>query len=199
MTYNPGQFEVVKDFVKKPPDWLILGGPADGNEAQIARSLWPDIKIIGVEPVVDNIAWQLDNDWPQGCPLLQRALSDENGGVVTLNVPEDKRAASCLENRPGISETARTVTIDFLNSKYGPITNAILWLDIEGWEYKALCGARGLFSSGEIQLVNVEILERLTEHTSQIERFFEEYKFKLAHVWNEQPGLVQDRIYVKDT
>lgn len=197
MTYNAGQFNEVIPFIEKPPDWLILGGPADGDEAQCARVLWPSIKVIGIEPIIDNIDWQFANGWPKDDPLLLSALGATLGNT-TINVPDDKRAASCLTERPGIPQSVDIVSIDFLNQVYGPFTNAILWLDIEGWEYNALQGATGLFSSGEIQLVNLEILERLTDHTSQIEGFFEEYGFHLAHVWNEQPGLVQDRVYVKD-
>lgn len=198
MTYNDAQFKIVQRFVPKKPDWLILGGPADGNEAQWAERLWPGIKIIGVEPVLENIQWQKDNGWPRkGNLLLQFALGDETGTTV-INVPEDKRAGSCLENRPGTPREVSVITIDELNNLFGPITNTILWLDIEGWEYKALMGALGLFNSGQVILANVEILERLTEHTASIEKFFWDFDFRLAHVWNEQPGLVQDRIYVKD-
>lgn len=198
MTYNDAQFKIVERFVPKRPDWLILGGPADGNEAQWAEKLWPGIRIIGVEPVLENIQWQLANDWPKDYNLLiQFALGDDNGST-TINVPENKRAGSCLSDRPGIPRDVPVITIDTLNTLFGPFKNCILWLDIEGWEYKALVGALELFSSGEVTLVNVEILERLTEHTALIEKFFSDFGFKLAHVWNEQPGLVQDRIYVKD-
>lgn len=196
MTYNEGQFRVVKDFLPKPPDWLILGGPADANEAYQAKKMYPNIRIIGVEPVIENIQFQLAHGWPTDGVLLQAGLGAASGQSI-IKIPEDKRGASCLENRPGVPHSIKIVTIDFLNRLYGPIDNAVLWLDIEGWEYKALVGASGLFSSGKVSLVNVEILERLTEHTTQIEKFFQDFGFKLAHVWNEQPGLVQDRIYVK--
>lgn len=196
MTYNPCQFKIVEQFLPKPPSWLILGGPADANEAYWAKEMYPHIHVIAVEPVQESIDFQRENGFPTDGILIKAGLSD-TVGVTTINVPEDKRGASCLSNRPGIPQTIEVMTIDHINEMFGPIRNAILWLDIEGYEYKALLGATNLFSSGEVTLVNVEILERLTEHTKSIETFFEGFGFRLAHVWNEQPGLVQDRIYVK--
>lgn len=197
MTYNEGQFQIVKDFLPKDPDWLILGGPADANEAYWAKKLYPQIKILAVEPVQESIDFQLANGFPSDGILIEAGLG-EACYKDTLHVPQDKRGASCLIDRPGKPMEIDIVSIDSLNKLYGPFKNAILWLDIEGYEYKALKGAIRLFSSGEVLLVNVEILERLRVQTGCIEKFFNDYDFKLAHVWNEQPGLVQDRIYVKE-
>ena len=194
MTYNPGQFNVIKDFVTREPEWLILGGPSDGDEAQCARNLWPKLHIIGVEPVLDCISWQFANDWPKDALLLPFALS-ETCGRTSINITEDLRSASLMPDRPGITQEVSTVTIDRLNKEYGPFQKAILWLDIEGYEYEALQGARKLFNAEAVDIVNVEILHRRPESTADIEDFFAYYNFSLVHIWNDQAEIVQDRIY----
>lgn len=195
MTYNPGQFNVIKDFVTQEPEWLILGGPSDGDEAQCAKKLWPDIKSIGVEPVLDCISWQFANNWPKDALLLPFALS-ETCGRSSINVPGDNlRTASLMSNRPGITQDVSLITIDRLSREYGPFQKSILWLDIEGYEYEALQGARELFKADAVDIVNVEILHRRPEATAAIEAFFAYHGFSLVHTWNDQAGIVQDRIY----
>lgn len=124
MTYNPGQFNVIKAHITREPEWLILGGPSDGDEAQCAKKLWPNIKIVGVEPVLDCISWQFANGWPKDALLLPFALS-ETCGRTSINVPADNlRTASLMSNRPGTPQEVSTVTIDRLSTEYGPFQNS---------------------------------------------------------------------------
>lgn len=198
MTYNSGQFNIIKDFVIQEPEWLILGGPSDGDEAQCAKKLWPNINIIGVEPILECIQWQYANGWSRNALLLPFALSNVCGRA-TINVPrEGIRAASLMPDRPGISQAVTTITIDKLDREYGPFNKSIFWLDIEGYEYEALQGASRVIASGVVDLINVEILHRRPEVADSIEEFLTDYGFSLVHTWNDQPGIVQDRIYRRD-
>lgn len=193
MTYNPGQFNEIIPFVQKEPDWLILGGPADGDEAQCAVKQWPDLKVIGIEPVESNRQWQLNNGWP-GDLLLSNALSN----IVStewMRLPEDPRAASLLDNRPGRDVKVETITLDLLNEQHGSFKEAILWMDIEGWEYQALLGGRTLFEFKGVQIVNVEEIERLPDQAQLLQLYLTSYGFELVHTWNVQPGLCCDKVY----
>lgn len=196
MTYNAGQFQNIVKHVPKVPRWLILGGPADGNEAQCAVTRWPGLKVLGIEPSEPMRIWQRANGWPKGAPLLPYALTDHCGQAVMHAPDDDPRCSSLLSERHGPLVEVPTVTIDSLNQQYGPFRRAILWLDIEGMEYEALQGARELFALGEVLLVNVEILERRQDATKRIHSLLTGRGFRLATLWNYHPGSHHDRIYV---
>lgn len=196
MTYNPGQFNVVAKHLNQEPKWLILGGPSDGNEAQCAKSLWPDINILGLEPNERAIDWQRGHKWPKGCDLLQCAIADFEGHTSIRIPPNNLRCASLMLDRAGELEEVNVTTINALSGIY-PFQDAILWLDIEGFEYEALVGASRLFDNKQVLLVNVEILQRRTEATRNIHRFLRSYNFRLRETWNVQEGFVQDRIYTR--
>lgn len=192
--YNAGQFNVIIPYVLKTPKTLILGGPADGNEAQCAVKQWPDIKVYGFEPSNAMMEWQLKNGWPDSANIYRMALSDVNGISVMRVSDRYPRGTSLMMDRPGKEVPVSTITLNEFD-KETPLRDCILWLDIEGWEYQALCGASNLFSRGDVLAVNVEIIERRTEATKQIEEFFESVNFKLAHTWNIHSGSHHDRIY----
>lgn len=198
--YRENQFEVILDYVKIKPDWLILGGPADGNEAQCAVKHWPDLMVLGCEPIGILREYQLNNGWPRlpdtDTPLLlPYALSDKTGNVV-IKVPLDNpRCASLMPDRPGTDFTVETTTIDVLESYYGPFTNCILWLDIEGYELEALRGAVNLLNSGKVLAVNVEVLDRRPEVTKEIDKLLHLFGLILVKQWNIHKGTHHDRIY----
>lgn len=199
MTYNPGQFNTIIPFVEKEPDWLILGGPADGDEAQCAVRKWPNLKVVGIEPVESNRKWQLDNGWP-GNLLLPSALSETAGETMGMHQPTDNtRTASFLHNRPGPLVAVNTITLNDLFCLYGPFKNAILWMDIEGWEYQALLGGARLLESKGVQLINLEVLHRLEEEAGLINKLLTSCGFELVHTWNVQPGLCCDKVYRRKT
>lgn len=200
MTYNPGQFTTIYPYVRQTPHYLILGGPADGNEAQCAAREWPDIRVIGLEPSLRARRWQRMNGWNDRNPLLPYALSNRNGlGIMAFpdrGLNDDIRCASMMPDRGGIRSVVATVTIDELDRAYGPFNRAILWLDIEGYELEALEGAESLFNKGGVDLVNLEILERRSEVTEKIKAFFDRHSFELVLRWNSESGPHHDRIYV---
>lgn len=197
--YNHGQFSVVYKFLSRTPKWLVLGGPASANEAQTAVKKWPKIKVIGVEPLPAAVEWQLAHEWPTANgPLLQAALADKVGEETLIINPTNELAPS-LAGWPGArgpEMVVQVMTINQLDETYGPIEDAIIWLDIEGAEYRALRGADRLFDRKQVLLVNVEITASRPQHTVDLETMFANLGFKLVHTWNIQPGLVEDRIYV---
>lgn len=165
--YNEGQFEGIVKFVEIEPDALILGGPADANEAQCFAKHWPNAKIIACEPNPEAREWQhKEGDWPQDAVLLEWGLSDglsaaelvyEAGKVRNGSM----REASVEGNRGNEAATFKwvpTTTIDELDKRFGPFQNAMLWLDIEGFELKALTGAKQMLVEGRVSILNVELL-----------------------------------------
>lgn len=197
--YNPGQFSVVYKFIHKEPKWLILGGPSTANEAQTAVKKWPNLKVIGVEPLYEAVEWQMQHGWPlRNGSLIQAALADKVGQETLILNPTNAQAPS-LAGWPGARGPeliVQVTTINRLDETHGPFEDAIIWLDIEGAEYRALRGADKLFDRKQVLLVNVEITASRPQHTVDLETMFANLGFKLVHTWNVQPGLVEDRIYV---
>lgn len=200
MIYNQDQFindALIHLHVPCRPEWLIIGGPADGNEAQCAVKQWPDIKVIGAEPNEKMVQWQKENGWPEEAPLLRKALSDRIA-TVPMHFPAGRdRCASLLPERPGELKMVRTTTIDSIDAVLGPINNAILWLDIEGSEFAALLGARGVLAANKVILVNVEAMANQEKTNKLVHELLISYGFRTAHTWNVQEGLCKDVVYVR--
>lgn len=203
MVYSPGQFEQVIPHLPREPKWLILGGPADANEAQTARTKWPDIKVIGVEPNPEARDWQLSNGWPENSFLLPYALSDKNGFTEMVyavgglrNARIDTVALELNRIKPEATFlTVPTITLDMLESAHGPFEDAILWLDIECSEYPALLGGAKLLASGRVLLLNIEEMIDSCPDTPKIQPLLNGYGYKIVHEWNVSTTC-RDRVYV---
>ena len=205
--YSPGHLATIYPFMEglPEPEWLLLGGPADANEAQTVRERWPNIKVIGVDPNPDVIAWQLLHGWPDAQPLLCFALSDKVGTEIVAHTgeglrstqmychdPDDPLSVEQVQSLPTVPST----TWDYLDRIWGPFTNAILWMDIERSELKALQGARNLLARGAILLINVEEMSSHGGPEPYIGPFLAEYGFRRVHQWNASEHC-RDRIYIR--
>jgi FkbM family methyltransferase len=200
MIYQENQLVECMSYINEsiPISWFILGGPSDGNEAQGIVKLLPKINILGCEPYKPMYQWQLDHDWPiSNGQLLGIALGNKECKMA-LNIDEDKpRCSSFMQERTSnLKEIVSVDTIDNLSLKYGPFTNIFLWLDIEGHEYEALEGAEELFACNEINIINLEILERRAEHTEKIEKFMKWYGMIEIKRWNIHTNSHHDRLYI---
>ena len=201
MTYNPGQFRNVVPFVTAPPQALILAGPADGDEAQVAKELWPNLTVVGLEPNPEAVSWQFAHGWP-GEKLIGMALSDRRG-VGKFHFHHDQKSrlrSSRLEQDFGAGSIEVNVTTldDIVPICLSGETDLMVWLDIEGHELQALRGGRNLFTSGRVRYVNVECLDRLWITNEKIDRFLTGYGLKCVHEWNVQKGFVRDKFYRRD-
>lgn len=205
--YSPDNLATVILHVPKglTPKWLLLGGPADGCEAQKARIQWPSIRIIGIEPNPEAYEWQLKNGWPSDCPLLLYALADSCGQDIELVYEPGKlRNASCdpdslkgnRGNPSAVYRKAETISLDYLDWRYGPFEDAILWLDIEGSEYKALQGAKYLIERRAFVVMNLEMQNRVPGLMEGIPALLSPYGYHAVQEWNASESC-RDRIYVR--
>lgn len=196
MTYSPGQAKELFKYICKDPEWFLLGGPADADEAQTMMKQYPKINVLAIEPSAAMCDWQMDNGF-NGRHLLHFALSDINSTSERIRIIRGcERQSTMVRDRPNVPWTAvDTITLDSLDIMYGPFDRAVLWLDIEGMEYRALIGATKLLERGAIDLMNIEFMpEERPEETRLTEELFKKYKFNLVHTWNWQ-GQQHDRIY----
>lgn len=189
-------------FLKREPRWLLLGGPADGNEAQTARELWPDVRVVGVEPNPDAVAFQLANGWPRNCPLVMAALSNVAGGheVVMVNTTGTPRHARGVIEGDDLERSWRApaTTWDAAEAAFGPFTGgAVMWLDLDGAELSALQGSVGLFRHRAVDVVNVEMQDVFRDRNEMIEGIMGWHGFRAVHEWNAS-ATCRDRVYVRE-
>ncbi len=198
--YNPGQLRNVYKYLRFEPQWLILGGPADADEAQTFVTDYPDGNVIGVEPCSEMVKWQRSHAFPGR--LLHAALSDEVG-IAALSVPHTEHRCSTIHNPMGDGrgygvEEVVTVTLDSIHEAYGPFPQSILWLDIEGMELRALKGASKLLASGDVRMVNVEIMLHDETTTGRDIRHLlnDAGYFQIDH-WDRGSGNHYDAVYLR--
>lgn len=190
MVYQPGQVSHIFSHIDFDPEWFILGGPADGDEAQVFKEKYPRTQVIGIEPNREAYDYQTKAKFPG--VLLPYALSAASGrSSFQPNTIRSGWVVGEGEGGPGqISEPEYEVdliSLDDLDSKYGPFRDAVLWLDIEGQEMSALLGAARLLSEKRIRLMNLEIIEERKGATVEIDRFtswLAECGYVYAGDWN---------------
>ncbi len=160
---------------------------------------YPDTEILAVEPSAVLCDWQLKHGFPRPDRLLAGALSDRVG-QAKITVPRlGERRSSMVRGVKGSEEQIQTTTLDALAAEYG-ITDAVLWLDIEGMEWQALQGAERLFAARGVILANIEVM--LRDHPNDamlIDMFMIRHGLRLALVWEMRHDLgIYDRLYILD-
>lgn len=184
--YAKGQLLKIADYIGPEIQWLLLGGPADADEAQTLHKIRPDIKIIGFEPNPMMYVIQSSRAFPG--ELVPAALWSSD---CSLELKVDGREKPDLQGERSSSvskyNTSRKQykvqarTLDGLSVQHGPFKNALLWIDIEGAELECLKGATGLLTNGQIRLASVEVF---AEHVQELTEFLGKFGLVEALRWN---------------
>lgn len=201
------QVSVLFDLWPESAEWFVIGGVADGLEAQAVKLQFPNVQCIGFEPQPRYVAEQRSLWFHTGYlhemalwsarQTLEFALpvnaTPKSAGVLGLDRPDLGKGR---EWQPATRTQVQADTLDNLSEQYGPFTNAVLWLDVEGAEVEALKGARRLLESGQVLLANVETFA----HTNlpEVNRLLDAGGLILERVWNigrEAGRDAQDYIY----
>ena len=193
MVYASGQVKNIFPYINFEPKWFLLGGPADGNEAQVFHEVYPDTKILGIEPNQEAFKFQTDFGFPG--TLLPNALSSTNcSGRFQPNTIRSGWIVAQGKSPPtqtdAVDHPVEIITLDTLDREFGPFSEAILWIDIEEAEFKALEGANKLLQEKRIRLLNIEIIEPNLETNHELERFIQylgEFGYKKVGEWNAGP------------
>jgi FkbM family methyltransferase len=188
--YNQDQLLEAVRHLDIVPKWLILGGPADGNEAQAAVKRWPGIKVVGFEPNPEAGAWQKEHGWPKDQPLLNFALSDRVGKVQIWMPEGHLRSASIDPVRyAGVPDKTmkevQTTTLDRSDTLLGPFEECFLWLDIEGAELEALRGAERVLKESRACMISVELLPRREAENIRLKQLLWGFDYMPFRWWTE--------------
>ena len=118
---------------------LIDCGPGvPDSEAWIAKKLWPAIEIVGFEPQPDRFDWLQQAKYPGW--LFPYAVGSQSD-VKQLKLIGAEMNCGLHWGNCGESWEVTVVTLDWLMRFRNDLSDAILWMDIEGSEYDALLGA----------------------------------------------------------
>ena len=202
-------------YLKVAPDWFIDCGPQrEKSEALIAQKVWPNIKIIGLEPCDENYN-QLKAKYPGD---LLNLAADETGGISTGFVGGRRGffKFGCEEDE-GYSVPKQvavsSITLDSLFAKK-PDGTIFIWADIEGGELRMLKGATGLLKSGRLVGLSLELCPKhpvkiwpnytgCRPSCDEIIEFLDGFGFSLfdfdPNLWGdwESKGWYDDFIFVK--
>lgn len=164
MTYHPGQVKVLFPYLHLGIEQFILGGPCDGDEAQVFHEHYPEVSITGFEPNENFYLHQKSIGFPG--ELYQQALYDSVGEMpfLVMGAPVDDpwgRGSRIHVQIPDTKQVA-TTTLDSVFHP-APSESIALWIDIERSELKALQGAKKLLESGAISVIMLEAMGETIE------------------------------------
>ena len=142
-----------------PTSAIIDAGANIGASTLYLAHLWPDSKIIALEPERENFLLLVKNTRNlKSVVCLQAALwhessnmklRDRTGGTIAFTI------ADTNEKEAETGQTVECVTIDAICSKYGIQSIGFLKLDIEGAEKSVLEHSAGWI--GRVEIVGAEL------------------------------------------
>jgi FkbM family methyltransferase len=142
-------------MVRMNPSWAIMVGVGKGKDVPVFKQIWPNIKLVGIEPLTQYI--EMNADFPG--EIVQCAVGSEPGNRKLYYAYNRDQRASFYEI-PGLPkeqyDEVNVRTLDDIEATTGPWHDAIMWLDIEGAEVEAI-GNSNVMSSGKVRWVNVEL------------------------------------------
>lgn len=195
MFYCSRQVENIFPYCKPPIEYFIIGGPADGNEAQVFKEKFKETKIIGFEPCMKSYNFQIDNKFPG--ILYNKALWHQDHEMLKLNTTNNDMRGMSLVNYPSAEngQICEAFALDSLLKGYPDINNIVLWIDIEGSEFQCLSGAKRLIDERRIKLINIEMN---SDNKDEIVKVLNSHGFKLEKEWNVRKltRTISDGIFV---
>ncbi|MFA1621231.1 FkbM family methyltransferase [Rhizobium mongolense] len=134
-------------------------GVGPKSEYDTIKSKFKNISFYGTEPNPDFFE-MLRDKFPG--KLLDYAISEEGGrSLVEFHLhPENIMASGIIpydDARDAPRKSVKSITLDEFDSECGRQDGVLIWMDIEGYELKALKSGAALLSSGRVQLLNLEV------------------------------------------
>lgn len=137
--------------------------------------------------------------------VLPMAVS-ESGETVKYVVHEQNVMASGLipydNARDGQEILVPSITLDNFDKRFEAADGILLWMDIEGYELKALQSGMELLRSGRVKLINLEVRPRWNGKSGgctelEIDEFLAGFGYSKIFVYNHYPqSRHHDAIYL---
>lgn len=204
---TPSWYEyIIFKFLTKEFKAFIDIGVGPKTEYLVIKKKFPKVPLFGVEANPDT--YNLIKDVFPG-KVFNRAIS-ESGEPVDFYIHKENTMASGLipydNTKDNIQKiTVPSQTLDGFFQEIGEPDGCLMWMDIEGYELKALRSAPRMLVSGKIKWLNIEVRNRWNNKSnacteSEIDRFLEIYGYKKIFSYNHYPSSRHhDSIYVHKT
>ncbi|ULQ56252.1 FkbM family methyltransferase [Flavihumibacter rivuli] len=165
--------ELKKSFVPYLPanPSILEAGACDGNDTQELARLWPKGKVYSFEPVPEMYKKAAErNRQEKNVKLYPFALNDSTG-KVTINISSGRSNASSsilkpkghLDVHPDVlfseSIDVPSFTIDDWACNEGVTHIDLMWLDMQGAEYKVLKAAPRILQTVKLIYSEVSLIE----------------------------------------
>jgi FkbM family methyltransferase len=140
------------------PKTVIDVGAYEGNWSRMARGIWPDSRILLVEPNIAKQAHLTGVARDINASVFCELLGAEDNVVVPYNVMES--GSSVLSERSPLERVVERRSLRRLDSIVGEIVGpAFLKIDTQGYELEVLKGSISILRSIDAILLEVAIIE----------------------------------------
>jgi FkbM family methyltransferase len=161
----PGQFVITPLRIKKARDrglkinFVIDGGAAKGSFAEEILEVYPQAKVLCIEPRDESMAGlrQVAQQFPN--ITIAQTLIGDHDGEVTFNVHADQSSIFTEYNKElGKKVTAKMTTIDQLVQSNNHPWPDMIKLDLQGAELQALSGATECLKHCQMVIMEVSFI-----------------------------------------
>ena len=187
--------DLLRNHVRTTPQTLFnIGvGPKPHCECRDFKKLWPNMRVVGLEPNIDTFSERLDDYpgelypwaiWSTPCVKTLKSVIRFPGRSSLLDPHSEWDGKPNFEVGNTCKEIlVSCITLDQLDEALGYPKDVFLWMDIEGSELEALSGGCSLLASGRIKWIDMEVshkTRRINEpDENSIEKFLGTYGFHL--------------------
>ncbi len=144
------ELEAITDFVENlaRSDRFIDVGANQGIYSYIANKLMSGRDIIAIEanPALCKKLQTLFDSGNNKFIVHNNAASDE-AGYVELNICDSDSACSSIARAPDYTSTKVVVQAVRLDDIVDPMVNSLVKIDVEGYEYRVVVGAKKILNS----------------------------------------------------
>lgn len=179
-------------------------GVGPKSEYDTIKSKFKNISFFGTEPNPDFFD-VLREKFPG--QLLDYAISEKGGeSLVDFHLhPENIMASGIIpydDGKDASPKRIKSITLDEFDSRCGTQEGVLIWMDIEGYELKALESGRALLASGRVQLLNLEVRSKWNGKDAgctemEIDEFLSTYGYTKVFSYNHyRSSHHHDSIYI---
>ena len=149
---------VITKFIDQKLNWALYDlGVGPKTEYLTLKKAIPNLKIFGTEPdprQYNTVKLTFEN---LGGVLKKYAVSNETKKFKDIYLDPNNTGGTSFLRQYKQKVRVELITLDKLDTLFGKQENIILWMDIEGYELKALKSGIDLLRSKRVKLINLEV------------------------------------------
>ena len=168
--------------------FYIIGVGPKTEYITIPKVYQKNLNLYGTEPVIEIINL-IDKDFKGS--LLNFAIDEKSGQkdfFISQKNIENSGFSIPDNQKNGFIRKIETVTLDWFDCHFSKPDNILLWMDIEGWELRALKSGKDLIKSGRCKLINLEVRNKRTHKDAciynEIHEFMINNNFQFLSAYN---------------